>query len=84
MLTEAICPFVRVNVPDFIVGRFSGDQHWPVLGDLRLAGLNPTLSAIFKGENSQSQQLCCVPQLVLRRVGVPEGKVFSLSCAGPL
>jgi hypothetical protein len=61
-----------------------GLYRWPVLGDLRLAGLNPTLSAIFKGENSQSQQLCCVPQLVLRRVGVPEGKVFSLSCAGPL
>jgi hypothetical protein len=33
MLTEAIGPLVRVNVPGFIVGRFSGDPHWPVLGD---------------------------------------------------
>src|SRR5271165_6328943 len=33
MLTEAISPLVSVNVPGFIVGRFSGDPHWPVLGD---------------------------------------------------
>jgi hypothetical protein len=33
MLTEAIDPLVRVNVPGFTVGRFSGDPHWPVLGD---------------------------------------------------
>ena len=33
MLTEAIGPLVRVNVPGFTVGRFSGDPHWPVLGD---------------------------------------------------
>jgi hypothetical protein len=33
MLTEAIGPLVRVNFPGFIVGRFSGDPHWPVLGD---------------------------------------------------
>src|SRR6266481_3526489 len=33
MLTEAIGPLARVNVPGFIVGRFSGDLHWPVLGD---------------------------------------------------
>jgi hypothetical protein len=33
MLTEAIGPLARVNVPGFIVGRFSGDHHWPVLGD---------------------------------------------------
>jgi hypothetical protein len=24
---------VGVNVPGFIVGRFSDDLHWPVLGD---------------------------------------------------
>jgi hypothetical protein len=33
MLTEAIGPLARVNVPGFIVGQFSGDHHWPVLGD---------------------------------------------------
>jgi RHS repeat-associated protein len=33
MLTEAISPLVRVNVPGSIVGRFSGDPQWPVLGD---------------------------------------------------
>src|SRR6266853_3940826 len=32
-VTGAICPLVSVNVPDFIVGRFSADPHWPVLGD---------------------------------------------------
>jgi hypothetical protein len=31
MLTEAIGPLARVN--GFIVDRFSGDPHWPVLGD---------------------------------------------------
>jgi ATP-dependent DNA ligase len=35
MLTEAIGPLDRVNVPGFIVGRFSGDPHWPVLSDPR-------------------------------------------------
>jgi len=33
---------------------------------------------------SQSHQSCKGPQLVLRRVVVPAGNVFSLSCAGPL
>jgi hypothetical protein len=33
MLTEATGPLARVNVPGFNVGRFSGDLHWPVLGD---------------------------------------------------
>jgi hypothetical protein len=33
ILIKAIGPLVRVNVPGLIVGRFSGDPHWPVLGD---------------------------------------------------
>jgi hypothetical protein len=33
MPTEPIRPLAGVNVSDFIVGRFSADLHWPVLGD---------------------------------------------------
>jgi len=34
MPTKATVPHAGINVPGLIlVGRFSGDPHWPVLGD---------------------------------------------------
>lgn len=33
MLSGAVGPLVRINVPRFIAGRFSGDLHWPALRD---------------------------------------------------
>jgi hypothetical protein len=58
--TKATVPPIGINVPSLIlVGRFSGDPHWPVLGDRRgmrhwpnVIVLRPT--QYFRNENVMS------------------------------